>query len=132
MTTNFSVCIIMDEEKPTETLLDKRAIRQRKQREYYAPTGGPGGAARVRSNSRRRALTARSSRSRVAAAPVIVDTSTSSTFASLQPTFTSPRSGDSAARPVTVGGVAVSSKSRPAFPAGAVTVVERVRYLYRV
>ena len=53
----------MDEEKPTETLLDKRAIRQRKQREYYAPTGGPGGAARVRSNSRRRALTARSSSS---------------------------------------------------------------------
>ena len=41
----------MDEEKPTETLLDKRAIRQRKQREYYAPTGGPGGAARAAKNS---------------------------------------------------------------------------------
>ena len=85
----------------------------------------------MRSNSRRRALTARSSRSRVAAAPVIVDTSTSSTVASFQPTCTSPRSGDSAARPVTVGGAVVASKSSPAFPAGAVTVVERFAYLYR-
>jgi len=29
----------MDEAKPTEPLLDKRAIRQRRQREYYAAKG---------------------------------------------------------------------------------------------